>query len=240
MKKSGLMHILIVIGIFADALMIILAAIVIWVTNSQPQGVIIDVFRGPTLAVEPVEVLPPIETSDPIEIAEIRGQIVTPGVDRQTPVASDTCVGKYGTLTLDRGQKLCLFLTNDTMVDGGDAVGIYAPAGTPGSGNAFLYGHNYGHVFGGLGEVNSFSISVNGGETYQYRVVAREIGCDYTNAGKGYPCSDFPGDPVVDMYKAITPSQVVGGRGVSLMTCAGTSIGGGDATHRLTVYAVQV
>jgi sortase (surface protein transpeptidase) len=42
------------------------------------------------------------------------------------------------------------------------------------------------------------------------------------------------------MNQVLNPKSVLGVDGISLMTCAGTSIGNGDATHRLIAYATEV
>jgi hypothetical protein len=155
------------------------------------------------------------------------------------PTAGVPCVDQYGWIAFDNGRIICLFLSSDTMIDAGSRAAIWSPGGVPGSTDMFIYGHR-GGVFGTIGGVSNFTITVHGGGTFNYRVVLKETACDPTNAEKGYPCSNYPGDLVVDMARAIYPSRITGGNGVTLMTCAGTILAGSDATHRLSVYAVQI
>ena len=110
----------------------------------------------------------------------------------------------------------------DTAVDAGDHVNKY--------GAKFLYGHNTAAVFGNLTSVgvgNVFTVAY-GGTSRNYQVQE------------------------VQVFEKTSPKQLsVGGRDyrmsyiangmgrydIVLMTCYGTMLGGGDATHRYVVFA---
>ncbi|MFV0485269.1 MAG: sortase domain-bontaining protein [Candidatus Saccharimonadales bacterium] len=90
---------------------------------------------------------------------------------------------------------------------------------------------------GGLSSLpvgTKFSVTVNGATT-NYQVSKKQVYCDYSNPT--HPCSNYS-EPVLNMYDAINPARQ--GANLALMTCAGSSIGNGDATHRLIVYATRV
>lgn len=94
-----------------------------------------------------------------------------------------------------------------------------------------IYGHNSGDLMGSLvyrnvGEV--FTITEDG-VMREYRVSAMVT---YEKTADGY----LNGDPYLMgdiVYGAM-------GHTVALMTCAGQMLGGGDATHRLVVFADAV
>ncbi|MBR3172779.1 hypothetical protein IKF21_02630 [Candidatus Saccharibacteria bacterium] len=96
---------------------------------------------------------------------------------------------------------------------------------------SLVYGHNSWNVMGSLanrymGEV--FTIT-EGGAVQNYQVSAIVM---YEKTADGY----LNGDPYLMgdiVYGAM-------GHSVALMTCAGQMLGGGDATHRLVVFADAV
>ena len=101
------------------------------------------------------------------------------------------------------------------------------PAGIVKTGS-LIYGHNSWDLMGSLanrytGEV--FTIT-EGGVARNYRVAAIVM---YEKTADGY----LNGDPFLMgdlVYGAM-------GHSVAMMTCAGQMLGGGDATHRLVVFA---
>lgn len=125
------------------------------------------------------------------------------------------------------GRTINLFNSNDTMIDAGSSVARYINGSKyPGR---FYYGHNSAWVFGGLANLwpgATFVIN-NGGVSYNYRVAKIEtVSNDETlrkNMSKIASGRDYNGV----QYD------------VTLMTCAGTSYGNGNATHRTIVYAYQ-
>ena len=120
------------------------------------------------------------------------------------------------------GKVLEIVDVDDTMVDAGDHVNKY--------GDKFLYGHNSSAVFGNLASLsvgNVFTVSYNGVSTnYQVQEIVlyeKTSATVLTVDGKDYKMR-----------------AVANGRGkyeMVLMTCAGTSYGNGDASHRLVIYA---
>jgi hypothetical protein len=165
----------------------------------------------------------------------------------KTPCASD-----YAAIEIS-GRTICIFATSNLTAETGSKVALYTPTGTLAGGSAFLFGHNSANVFAGLGQVSSFKIHF-GGATKTYQIIRKSVYCDYSNANdwlakKGsnirhendkYNCANFPTDPILNMNQVLNPKSVLGVEGISLMTCAGASIGNGDATHRLIAYAVEV
>lgn len=94
-----------------------------------------------------------------------------------------------------------------------------------------VYGHNTGNLLGSLsaryaGEIIKIT---EGGVTQDYRVAAV---LTYEKNADG----NLNGDP--NLMRSIVYTAL--GHDVALMTCAGRSLGGGDATHRLVVYADAV
>ncbi len=124
------------------------------------------------------------------------------------------------------GRSIAVEYTNSTAVDAGNVVKFYN--------NKFLYGHNSGNVFGFLPSVNvgqAFSVTYNGVTTnyrvsgkYQYeKTSATTLGYEGVNIGMGHVANGYSPDEVR--------------HNLVIMTCSGTSLGGGDATHRLVFFA---
>ena len=110
----------------------------------------------------------------------------------------------------------------DTAVDAGDHVNKY--------GAKFLYGHNTGAVFGNLTSVgvgNVFTIAYNGtSRNYQVQEVIifeKTSPTQLSANGRDYRMSYI--------------ANGMGRYDMVLMTCYGTMLGGGDATHRYVVFA---
>lgn len=92
------------------------------------------------------------------------------------------------------------------------------------------YGHNSRNVFGSLSDYgvgNTFTITVNG-VTTTYRVA--EVAMFEKNQDNGKLQIDGAGN----YMKSVVNAR---GHSVALMTCAGTPLGNGRATHRLVVFA---
>ena len=91
-----------------------------------------------------------------------------------------------------------------------------------------VYGHNSSNLLGNLGSLaigEVFTIT-EGGVIKNYRVADK---LTYAKTADG----NLENDPRLMRNIAYTAM----GHDVALMTCAGVSLGGGDATHRLVVYA---
>ena len=91
-----------------------------------------------------------------------------------------------------------------------------------------IYGHNSGNLLGNLGSLaigEVFTIT-EGGVTKNYRVADKVT---YRKTADGYLENDK------SLMRQIAYDAM--GHSVALMTCAGQPLGGGDATHRLVIYA---
>ncbi len=118
------------------------------------------------------------------------------------------------------GRTLRIQDVDDTLIDSTDHVNRW--------GKKFLYGHSSSAVFGpmkSLSEGATFTVRLDG-EEHTYRI-------DYTETME---------KPKVEKnMSGIAYAKYNGTRyDLSLMTCAGTSLGGGDATHRFVVFATQI
>ena len=94
-----------------------------------------------------------------------------------------------------------------------------------------VYGHNTGNLLGslsGLGVGQTFTVT-EGGVTTTYRVTDRAT---YEKTADGY-LNHNRGLMGQIMRTAM-------GHNIALMTCAGTSYGNGDASHRLVIYGDAV
>lgn len=114
-----------------------------------------------------------------------------------------------------------IFYSDNTQIDAGSQVGKYGH---------LLYGHNSYNVFGGLSSHNNLSFSVTlDGATTNYHVInsitlTRETAQNLMlgiRDGKIFSGGQYNHYPYI------------------LMTCAGTPLGNGDATHRTLFFAVQ-
>lgn len=137
------------------------------------------------------------------------------------------------------GNTIPIFYSSNTLIDAGSQVGLY--------GNHFLYGHNTANVFGGLSSMgvgSRFTVTL-GGTTKTYQVMGSDLQTK----------SHFEEDVIIKatvagvtqryqmkMMRAITSYGAYGGNYYDyiLMTCAGTSYGNGDASHRLVLLANEV
>ena len=91
-----------------------------------------------------------------------------------------------------------------------------------------VYGHNSGNLLGNLGSlaVGEVFTVTEGGVIKSYRVADKVT---YRKTADGNLENDN------SLMRKIAYSAM--GHSVALMTCAGRPLGGGDATHRLVVYA---
>ena len=122
------------------------------------------------------------------------------------------------------GKTLEIQETSSTSADAGTHVNKY--------GAKFLYGHNSSVVFGGLQNLPvgaTFSVTLNGQtKTYQ---IAQKVTFEKNNG-----LLQLGGDG--NFMNAVVNASFDGSSyDLSIMTCAGTSLGHGDATHRLVVFA---
>ena len=123
------------------------------------------------------------------------------------------------------GRTIDIFVSSDTRINAGSMVARYIN-GSKYRGQ-FYYGHNSAQVFGGLANLSvgsTFTINLDGTD-YYYRIAKIEtVANDDTLAS--------------NMKKVASGKDYNGTQyDVTLMTCAGTPYGDGNATHRTIVYA---
>lgn len=158
------------------------------------------------------------------EDVEIRDTYVAPAVSRNYTTVSRLTNARTNYISI-LGRTINLFVSNDTAINAGSMVARYVNGGKyPGR---FYYGHNSGAVFGGLANLwvgSTFTINLDG-TNYNYAIAKIET---------------VPNDNVLaSNMKKIAAGKDFGGvqYDVTLMTCAGTPYGNGNATHRTIVYA---
>lgn len=152
----------------------------------------------------------------------------TATVPAPAPAPAPTAVTMPNAIAIT-GRVIPIIDVADTSVDSGDHVNKY--------GDKFLYGHNSAAVFGGLSSLSVgsiFTVSYSGASTnYQVaKVVLYEKNIETGQLqlnGKG------------TFMRAVAAARSEGVQySLSLMTCAGTMYGGGDASHRLVIFANAV
>ncbi len=137
------------------------------------------------------------------------------------------------------GNTIPIFYSSNTLIDAGNEVGLY--------GSHFLYGHNTSNVFGGLqnlGIGDRFTVTLDG-VTRTYQIVNSDLETKSHFEGETVHKTVLSGVTVLTKMKvmrAITAYGEYEGRYYDyiLMTCAGTSYGNGDASHRLILMANAV
>ena len=121
------------------------------------------------------------------------------------------------------GRTISMTIVKDTRADAGNHVNMYC--GSNAACNKFIYGHNSAAVFGNLKNlrvgVDTFTVTLNG-ETSTYRIVNKVI-YDYELGGNA---------------KAKDNNNVQ--YDLALMTCHGQSLGSGNATQRLVLFANKI
>ncbi|MBR3256487.1 hypothetical protein IKG10_02355 [Candidatus Saccharibacteria bacterium] len=137
------------------------------------------------------------------------------------------------------GRSIPLIQTSSTEVVYDNAASKY--------GENFIYGHNTGNVFGLLYVAwagQTFSVTMDGA-TKNY--IISDIVIYEKNQSNGLLQINGHGNYMNSVAAAIkktineTTSQVdLTYYDLSIMTCYGTMLGGGDATHRLVVFAYEI
>ncbi len=137
------------------------------------------------------------------------------------------------------GNTIPIFYSDNTLTDAGNQAGLY--------GEHFIYGHNTANVFGGLyglGIGDRFTVTLSG-VTKTYQIVNTDLQTKTHFEGETVHRSKLSGMTVMTrmkIMKAITAYGEYNGESYDyiLMTCAGTSYGNGDASHRLILMANEV
>ncbi len=198
-------------------------------TDQTEKDLVDNISTGETPATE-ITAVEAVATEE--ILAEPTYEIAT---DYETPVYE---LPVYDQINI-AGNTIPIFYSNNTLIDAGNQVGLY--------GSHFLYGHNSANVFGGLSGmgIGSYFTVTLGGETKTYQVVNTDLQTKSHFEGDVIRKTVVSGVTVLTkmkMMKAITAyGEYNGGRyDYILMTCAGTSYGNGDASHRLILMANEV
>ena len=138
------------------------------------------------------------------------------------------------------GRTIPMTIVKDTRADAGNHVNMYC--GSNAACNKFIYGHNSAAVFGNLKNlrvgVDTFTVTLNG-VTSTYRIVNKVI-YDYELGGNG--ALRLNGDTSINYMnrtaKAKDNNNVQ--YDLALMTCHGQSLGNGNATQRLVLFANKI
>ena len=123
-----------------------------------------------------------------------------------------------------------------TIVNGTVAKNkLQTPANTVAKYQKMIYGHNTASVFGNLKNLKKgsiFTVTING-KTTKYQVVGKEGKNDGMTVEKASSNASL-------FYNATYKKYLYGNYDLTLMTCDGTDLGNGKATHRLVIFAKKV
>lgn len=219
------------------SLLVFLFALGLLPASLMTSGVFAETEREVTERVAEPDETPEGETIEAISKVEIK-EVAEEYAVYEEPVVTEVVQTTYALPAVQvadqisiAGNTIPIFYSSNTLIDAGDQVGLY--------GTHFLYGHNTANVFGGLahlGEGARFTVTL-GGETKTYQVVRRVLQLK----------SHFEGTTTVSgrTMKVMKAFTAYGGYEDNyydyiLMTCAGTSYGNGDASHRLVLFANEI
>lgn len=157
----------------------------------------------------------------------------------QTPATPATPAIKPNQIVIG-GRTISMTIVKDTRADAGNHVNMYC--GSNAACNKFIYGHNSAAVFGNLKNlrvgVDTFTVTLNG-VTSTYRIVNKVI-YDYELGGNG--ALRLNGDTSINYMnrtaKAKDNNNVQ--YDLALMTCHGQSLGSGNASQRLVLFANKI
>ncbi|MBR2741918.1 hypothetical protein IKD98_04185 [Candidatus Saccharibacteria bacterium] len=169
------------------------------------------------IEVKPVEVIEPVQ---PV----VTQAVSTPRVETMTrPVAQPAVqtAPVYSNSFSINGRNLELVDVASPAVNAGNHVNRY---------NKMFYGHNSAGVFAGIGSAGEFSVTENG-VTTRYRVMEQ-------HTFEKYSATHLSLDGQV--YSMASLANRAWGYDAIVVTCAGTSLGNGDATHRLMLFANKI
>ena len=136
------------------------------------------------------------------------------------PVMQTTAPTYTNTFSIN-GKNLQLVNVSTPAINAGDHVNRYS--------NMF-YGHNSAGVFAGIGSASEFSVMENGVMS-KYRVMEQQIFEKYSATHLSLNGQ---------VYSMASLANRAWGYDVIVVTCAGQSLGNGDATHRLVLFANKV
>lgn len=182
-----------------------------------------------------------ILTTKAEEIKPVQAVTVTPQVTtatQTTPVQTLVTTPNTGQQTDSiqiAGKNLNIVTVDDTAKDSGNHVNRYKKGSYDGR---FLYGHNSAAVFGGLENLkigSTFTVRLDG-EQNIYKIT--KIVIFNKNVAKG--TIELTGDSTNYMGQVAKAKFKGTQYDLSIMTCHGQSLGGGDATERLVIFANKI
>lgn len=193
--------------------------------NVRPKS---PVFTDP-LTVEIQEEVKPIEQMTTSSVMAIAAQPTYVAPVYNTPVYTASTYTAPANNIAIAGRMIEVVDVASTTVDAGNHVNRFR--------GKLLYGHNSAGVFGaivGLGVGATFSVTTNG-VTTNYRV-ANTVTFE-KNTSTGQLQLNGAGS-----YMNGVAAAYYGGTyyDLALMTCAGTSYGNGDASHRFVIFATAI
>lgn len=175
-----------------------------------------------------VETIVKEEPEEAVEPEPVVAEIYAPKADTVKPVYYEPVLENYINIT---GRKIAIENVNSTAVDAGDHVNKFGK---------FLYGHNSSAVFGALntlGEGETFSVTLDGAsQTYVIKKIIL-----YEKVSKALLHEvGAEGNLAMSFVANAKTSAKATPYDLSIMTCAGTSYGNGDASHRLVLFADKI
>ena len=212
--------------------------------------ILVSADAAPISDVKFAEVKAAVTTETPVKTAVVTTPVATKTTATQTKPATQTQTPATPAVTpapavkpnqiVIGGRTISMAIVKDTRADAGNHVNMYC--GSNAACNKFIYGHNSSAVFGNLKNlrvgVDTFTVTLNG-VTSTYRIVNKVI-YDYELGGNG--ALRLNGDTSINYMnrtaKAKDNNNVQ--YDLALMTCHGQSLGNGNATQRLVLFANKI
>ena len=226
-KRLFLIPILLLIGIFTPTLSAADQSIVI--TDIADAGV-----ETVLPATEP-EPIAKVTTQSSAQTTLSQATSATPAKTKATTPISVPNAGKPADSIQIAGKTLNITTVDSTTIDSGNHVNRFKSDNFDGR---FLYGHNSATVFGGLknlGVGNTFTVTLDGSQK-TYKIA--KIVIFNKNVAKG--TIELDGDETNYMGQVAKAKFKGVQYDLSIMTCHGQSLGGGDATERLVIFANKI
>ena len=187
-----------------------------------------------------IETVIPVAVEPVKEAEPVAKPAATPVVAKAAPKQTTTPIaapnaGKPADSIQIAGKSLNITTVDNTIADSGNHVNRFKKGNFDGR---FLYGHNRAAVFGGLknlGVGNTFTVTLDGVQN-TYRIA--QIVIFNKNVAKG--TVELAGDETNYMGQVAKAKFKGVQYDLSVMTCHGQSLGGGDATERLVIFANKI
>ncbi len=205
-------------------------------TPAVSEPVVVEPVKTEPVKAEPVQVAP-AATPEPAYVAPTPAPAPAPA---PAPVAAPAPEPVKPVTQPDHiqiaGNWVNVYNVDSTALDAGNSVYRFIN-NAKGYDGRFLYGHNSNNVFGGLKNLSNgatFTVTLNN-ETVTYRIVEKVI--FEKNQETGKLTLNGAGSYMNNVARAkYNGSQY----DLSIMTCHGQSLGHGDATHRLVIFANRI